>query len=1789
MPLRKEALRKHWRGQNVALKAMKKAIAHWSPRFSRKCHGSTEPGPSISPLTGVDNNVKLYTTWANRYLAKAKLEPINELTTELSDHKRLIRLLNAITSDCPGAVPDQLLCALNATSPVEALDKCLTYLAQLGANVSGIQSRELLNGELVPILTLLYSLSHFKQQQKLLQFSRPSSVATTTVSSFRPSSTTATAPTTSQQSNCGGNNMAPNLSSSRLAAPTTRTITLPPSKPPATVSQASGLSKGSSVQGLKSGISGSGIKGPSVRPPSTGLPKSTSKLKPPGSTPIASGRTSRIQSPARATSSASLISSTSTTTTSTYATIPTPKVLKTPSSSKIASPKIVKTPTTPSPAPGHKTGISTPTGSKMLKLFGSNRDKKPTPKAVATPAPTSLATSPSTSTSATNSRSPSVSKVIPPTIKPAKTGLKPPTNVKVSVTTPTTPSKLPATSLSTVARPSGLKKPTIGAAPTSKVDKTRLSTTSTTAGKSHTSGGSSPVSPPPASTSVTNSSPHVPPMTTTPSTSTHSSRSDFDDSGIHSDTTSASIPAISPGMEIKPVLAVKGISAPIKKQVANTNTANASDSQMAQTSISLATPGTTVGVVSPMRLDPKSPTESVASSSALKPEKDVDNGGNDEVMPMEPLKLTEMAIRHSKVLSHHPQVLETIPGGASDGSLESISTAIHCSPTRRYTAGFSEGEALAAVFPDTPVKGVPASTSQGSSAMPPASGNRRRVAPPKSGKGGRGSGRNEYSTVYNGRLGPERQHKHHGYDFDSFEDSSSISSGISENFDDISTDDLTGSSLNEFPMTAATASVSNGNKLGADLHPMAFRSGPGKSNGLRHVGNGNSNGVQQSASSNRLYHTLVPKLALSEDGETLSISRHAQGRSSLRCPPTINKTGVYGQYQPPHQQPYHQQQSPAAPVVQSTGSARNSPYHSQSLDRRGHLKAVFGPESGTAPNSPYRLSVASGYANGNGTAVLSPRNSAGGMSSEGYASGRQSAAGSFSSRSEANDVYANYPALHFNKMSSPAIRPSPLSAKLPSSRPVISQGGSELSLASSSAADDRYEAEIRKLHVELDGYRERIHSLHEKNDSYNQIIQLFDSRLQQMFKYCNKLNRRSQLKEDEVEKLKSQIEYLRSLSSCATPMASAGVAHTNNKSPEGAGELLRQYPSMESVASHKSSVSAVSSKAGSFGGKNGKKSWIRSSFSRAFTKKKSTKTNGASSDAETASPMHRPADVQSITSDESRPGVPDIATLKQELQVKEAALTDIRLDALDKAREVDILRETVARLANENKLLKRNCTMLARRTDSRTSSRQSLSTCQDDDPTYDALPPSSATPINCGSSERSYSSTTSSSKRSSGSLVTRVAISLEPSGSLEFNSHQHELTIGSLMPPSAAASWSDVDAQLVAMLKDYLHRIESESTMGIDPEKAIVGYKIGSDFIRDKNCPDLLTPSASPAEIIAPTKTIRLRLRGVNQDSVDGLIVESLFPKATLDQLIRLLEQSRRLVIHGARGIGKSNLAKTLAKYFSLKLSTSGKAESIVEVRYPDDEKDKKFAQTQANLQALLKSSTASIILIDNVHRKIIPHLQKAFKCAEGTSIDGELPFVICTVNGALQAQVEEMQRLHAFRVFHLTNHMDAVRGFMGRYLRRRIAEAELTGQCRCGPALEGIIDFLGKALVAINTFIDRANAQDEIIGPRTFVQCPLSIEASRDWFIRLWNENLVPYILRAARSTKAIGYRSPLTDPTTFILEQWPWPNPNGSASALLQRVVLDSASQTPEKDFDPMLALERIEENRKLQDRLH
>lgn len=73
-----------------------------------------------------------------------------------------------------------------------------------------------------------------------------------------------------------------------------------------------------------------------------------------------------------------------------------------------------------------------------------------------------------------------------------------------------------------------------------------------------------------------------------------------------------------------------------------------------------------------------------------------------------------------------------------------------------------------------------------------------------------------------------------------------------------------------------------------------------------------------------------------------------------------------------------------------------------------------------------------------------------------------------------------------------------------------------------------------------------------------------------------------------------------------------------------------------------------------------------------------------------------------------------------------------------------------------------------------------------------------------------------------------------------------------------------------------------------------------------------------------------------------------------IDQLLTILLKSRRLVLFGATGIGKSNLARQLARYLSIRIGASSQ-DAIVDVKIGEDEHDKAMAKVISSKLLLLE------------------------------------------------------------------------------------------------------------------------------------------------------------------------------------------------------------------------------------------
>src|SRR5271166_1428596 len=68
-------------------------------------------------------------------------------------------------------------------------------------------------------------------------------------------------------------------------------------------------------------------------------------------------------------------------------------------------------------------------------------------------------------------------------------------------------------------------------------------------------------------------------------------------------------------------------------------------------------------------------------------------------------------------------------------------------------------------------------------------------------------------------------------------------------------------------------------------------------------------------------------------------------------------------------------------------------------------------------------------------------------------------------------------------------------------------------------------------------------------------------------------------------------------------------------------------------------------------------------------------------------------------------------------------------------------------------------------------------------------------------------------------------------------------------------------------------------------------------------------------------------------------------------------------------------------------------------------------------------------------------------------------------------------------------------------------------------------------------------NGSHVTIVPRVFLSCPFNMDASRQWFVDLWNQNIHPYLVQATREGAQMGRgRGSLEDPTDFVCDSWPW-----------------------------------------------
>ncbi|XP_024900324.1 neuron navigator 1 isoform X5 [Pteropus alecto] len=792
--------------------------------------------------------------------------------------------------------------------------------------------------------------------------------------------------------------------------------------------------------------------------------------------------------------------------------------------------------------------------------------------------------------------------------------------------------------------------------------------------------------------------------------------------------------------------------------------------------------------------------------------------------------------------------------------------------------------------------------------------------------------------------------------------------------------------------------------------------------------------------------------------------------------------------------------------------------------------------------------------------------------------------------------------------------------------------GSALSLASSasstySSAEERMQSEqIRKLRRELESSQEKVATLTSQLSANANLVAAFEQSLVSMTSRLRHLAETAEEKDTELLDLRETIDFLKKKNSEAQAVIQ-GALSASEATPK---ELrIKRQNSSDSISSLNSitSHSSIGSGKDAEAKKKKKKSWVyelRSSFNKAFSIKKGPKSASSYSDieeiatpdssapsspklqhgaTETASPAIKSSSLASVGVDateipahvaphprlfaageEEEPERKEVSELRSELWEKEMKLTDIRLEALNSAHQLDQLRETMHNMQLEVDLLKAENDRLkvapgpssgpapgqvpgpAALPSPRRSLGLALAHCSSPSLTDTDLSPMDGIST-CGPKEEA---------------TLRVVVRMSPQRVIRGDLKQQEFFLG-CSKVSGQVDWKMLDEAVFQVFKDYISKMDPASTLGLSTE-SIHGYSIS----HVKRVLDSEPPELPPCR--RGVNNISVSLKGLKQKCIDSLVFETLIPKPMMQHYISLLLKHRRLVLSGPSGTGKTYLTNRLAEYL---VERSGRevTEGIVSTFNMHQQSCKDLQLYLSNLAHQIDRGTGTgdvplVVLLDDLSEagSISELVNGALTCKYH-----KCPYIIGTTNQPVKMTPNHGLHL-SFRMLTFSNNVEPANGFLARYLRRKLVESDSDANANREDLLR-VLEWVPKLWYHLHTFLEKHSTSDFLIGPCFFLSCPVGIEDSRTWFIDLWNSSIIPYLQEGARDgVKAHGQKAAWEDPVEWVRDTLPWPSaqqdqsklchlppptvgPHSMASPPEDRTVKDC---TPSSlDSDPLMAM--------------
>ena len=371
-----------------------------------------------------------------------------------------------------------------------------------------------------------------------------------------------------------------------------------------------------------------------------------------------------------------------------------------------------------------------------------------------------------------------------------------------------------------------------------------------------------------------------------------------------------------------------------------------------------------------------------------------------------------------------------------------------------------------------------------------------------------------------------------------------------------------------------------------------------------------------------------------------------------------------------------------------------------------------------------------------------------------------------------------------------------------------------------------------------------------------------------------------------------------------------------------------------------------------------------------------------------------------------------------------------------------------------------------------------------------------------------------------------------------------QILIGSI-GISTKTKWDALDTMIKTLFREYLTKLQSDETppLGLGLE-SLNSYYVGEmpRLADDSNESSQKLPDLLPYGYLVGNHTnIILLLKDAQNSSIDSLCFDTLVPKNVMQRYISLILDHKNILFCGPNGTSKSYLARKIGEYLVKRANKD--IETSIAYFNAENKTSKDLKQYLCNIvnQVALcdnNSEVPCVLILDNLNN--IGNISDAFLEFFNPKNSGKTcSYVIGTIN---QSDVTSLNLPQNFKWVLCVNHTEPVKNYLNRVLTRRLIDHEIKFQMR-SLDLEKITKWIPKLWQHVNKYIELYNSADLTLGPKLFTSFPMDYKQAQNWFIELWNNHLVPFLIETVKEGLQIyGTKNVWEDPKQWLTETMPW-----------------------------------------------